>query len=85
MSDNQTKTREELEALSLKLQSERDRVRGELKAVNDEIAFRDNLAQRTKALEGLTPEQIDRVRALSVTVSGAGGVPSAEHVSKPGA
>lgn len=70
----------QLEELSQKLHHDLTETRMRLKAVNRELAFRQNLAQRAKALEGLTPAEIDRIRSLSQSVKGAGGVPSGEKV-----
>ncbi len=71
---------EDLTARSMELQAQEDKIRDERKVVNRELAFRGNLEQRSKALKGMSKEDIERIVALTQTVSDAGDVASEEVV-----
>lgn len=71
---------EALIARSQELQAQEDVIREERKVVNKEVGFRDNLELRAKALKGMSKEELERVFALSQTISDAGDVPSEEVV-----
>lgn len=80
MSDYKNVSTEELQKKSAELQEKQDALRAERNAVNRELAFRDNLELRAKALKGMTAEEIERVKEMAQAVSEAGGVASGEQV-----
>lgn len=80
MADYKSMSMNDLKARSRELAEREDATRMERKAVNRELAFRDNLELKAKALKGMTQEEIQRVLELSQTVSDAGDVPSEEKV-----
>lgn len=61
-----------LKDMSTKLHDGIVSAKRDLKAVNEEISFRQHLAQRSKALEGLSPEQLARIGKLTQGVAPKG-------------
>jgi hypothetical protein len=82
--DHKNMSTQDLQALSEKLQAEQDQIREQRNTVNKELAFRDNLELRARALKGMSAEEVRRVLEMSQDVSGAGGVPSGEAVEGTG-
>lgn len=74
---------ENLKALSQNIESELRTKKAELKVVNDELAFRDNIERRAKALEGMSSEEILRLAKLTQNVATT-GIASAEGVGAVG-
>ena len=74
---------ENLKALSMNIEEELRTKKAELKIINDELAFRDNIERRAKALEGMSSADILRLAKLTQTVATT-GIASAESVGAVG-
>ena len=76
MADYQNVSSEDLMKRHAEIEAQMAQLRAVKKALSDELAFRDNLAVRAKALEGLSAADIARIQKLS----GAGNIASGEKV-----
>lgn len=70
----------DLQAMSMDLAAEEDKIRAQRKLVNKELAFRENVEMRMKAIKGMSAQDIMRVLELSQSVSVAGDIASGEAV-----
>ena len=76
-------TTEQLLAMHSQLEEQVQECKVQQDQISKELGFRDALEIRSKALAGMSKEEIERVVSMSQSVA-AGGVPSAEAVGKVG-